>query len=97
MDRSGDFMLGFDWETSFVGQSPSGISITMESADGDSWIQCWENSDLVLLHQDGEDTWMTAVTRYEHSHTPYRRLLAWADEAMHYQITYETTVDCLCL
>lgn len=93
VDRSGDFMLGFDWETSFVGQSPSGISITMESADGDSWIQCWENSDLVLLHQDGEDTWMTAVTRYEHSHTPYRRLLAWADEAMHYQITYETTVD----
>ena len=93
VDRSGDFMLGFDWETSFVGQSPSGISITMESADGDSWIQCWENSDLVLLHQDGEDTCMTAVTRYEHSHTPYRRLLAWADEAMHYQITYETTVD----
>ena len=93
VDRSGDLMLGFDWETSFVGQSPSGISITMESADGDSWIQCWENSDLVLLHQDGEDTWMTAVTRYEHSHTPYRRLLAWADEAMHYQITYETTVD----
>lgn len=93
VNHTGDFMLGFDWETSFVGQSPSGISITMESADGDSWIQCWENSDLVLLHQDGEDTWMTAVTRYEHSHTPYRRLLAWADEAMHYQITYETTVD----
>ena len=93
VNHTGDFMLGFTWETSFMGQSPSGISITIQSADGDSWIQCWENSDLVLLHQDGEDTWMTAVTRYEHSHTPYRRLLAWADEAMHYQITYETTVD----
>lgn len=101
VNHTGDFMLGFTWETSFMGQSPSGISITIQSADGDSWIQCWENSDLVLLHQDGEDVWATATAQDEtwmvantQSGDPlYRWLLAWADEAMHYQITYETTVD----
>lgn len=101
VNHTGDFMLGFTWETSFMGQSPSGISITIQSADGDSWIQCWENSDLVLLHQDGEDVWATATAQDEtwmvantQSGDPlYRWLLAWADEAMRYQITYGITMD----
>lgn len=101
VNHTGDFMLGFTWETSFMGQSPSGISITIQSADGDSWIQCWENSDLVLIHQDGEDVWATATAQDEtwmvantQSGDPlYRWLLAWADEAMRYQITYGITMD----
>ena len=70
VDHSGDFMLHFTWETSFVGLSTSGISVTIQSADGNSWIQCWENSNLVLLHQDGEDIWMTATPQSDTQYNP---------------------------
>ena len=93
VDHSGDFMLHFTWETSFVGLSPSGISVTVESADGDSWIECWEDSNLVLLHQDGEDIWMTATPQSDTQYTLYRSLIGAASDVMTDQMTYGITMD----
>lgn len=91
--RSGSDMLDQEWASSFVGQSPSGVSVTLESADGDSRIQCWEDSDLVLLHQNGADTWLTAAPLYGDADSLYRRLMLIADDAIHHQINFGTTVD----
>ena len=84
---TGNYLSDFDWQVSFSGRAPSGASLTMTSDDGQRWLRCWSGSDLVLLHQDGGDTWMTAAppSGPDSSQTVYQTLLRVAETVLRQQ------------
>lgn len=84
---TGNYLADFDWQVSFSDRAPSGASLTMASADGQRWLRCWSDSDLVLLHQDGGDTWMTAAppSGPDSSQTVYQTLLRVAETVLRQQ------------
>ncbi len=84
---AGNYLAGFDWNTVFSDRAPSGSSLTMTSDDGQTWLRCWSDSDLVLLHQDGADSWMTAAppSGPDSSRTVYQTLLDIAETILRQQ------------
>ena len=85
---AGNYLAGFDWNTVFSDRAPSGSSLTMTSADGQTWLRCWSDSNLVLLHQDGADSWMTAAppSGPDSSRTVYQTLLGIAETVLREQV-----------
>ena len=84
---TGNYLADFDWNTVFSDRAPSGSSLTMTSDDGQTWLRCWSDSDLVLLHQDGADSWMTAAppSGPDSSRTVYQALLYIAETVLRQQ------------
>lgn len=72
----------------FSAGTPEGASLTIESADGDTYLRFWAGSSLVLVHQNGTDTYLAAAAA---PGVLYQRLMNMADEALR-SAAFDTTV-----
>lgn len=78
------FFTTFHWTSIFDSINPPGAFLTLESSDGTNYLRCWEESDVVLLHWEGTNTWISAAPNDDET-TFYQFLTYIPEGALHAQ------------
>lgn len=74
----------YEWAYASPDGWDANYGISLSSADGETWLYCWEGTDRVRLHVNGQDYFLTAAVPEGHSSasTLFNVLLWTADDAL---------------
>ena len=83
VDYVGRCLPSFAWDYTGDEGSCAGNALTLTSADGETWLRCWEDSYRVRLHVNGQDYFLTAARpqAYAEDMPLYSRMLLITEDA----------------